>query len=201
LGHEPLKEVAVDRTVGGTGLTIQGKTKKAVPLEISYPAITRLSYGFTNHRRVAEALAGGMAALAVTSPLRHWLVIESKTGDTTQVTLLKLNQHEFRDVISALDSKSGKRVGLLDPKSTELDPTAGSQDVHEVVPFRMDRVMASLKASMESVACTVSRQDGSRIECHRRHINTERTGFGGEIVTAELEPETQGQATRADPDR
>jgi hypothetical protein len=142
-----------------------------------------------------------MAALAVTSPLRHWLVIESKTGDTTQVTLLKLNQHEFRDVISALDSKSGKRVGLLDPKSTELDPTAGSQDVHEVVPFRMDRVMASLKASMESVACTVSRQDGSRIECHRRHINTERTGFGGEIVTAELEPETQGQATRADPDR
>jgi hypothetical protein len=81
-------ELPVILTVGDSGLTIQQEPPRwgkpdlnALKIDIAFSAVTRLSYAFTNHRRALEALAGGLAALAVTSPLRHWLLIESGSPD------------------------------------------------------------------------------------------------------------------------
>jgi hypothetical protein len=190
------KEIAVDLTVGATALVIRRQTKDAQPTEIPYSTVTRLGYGFTNHRRIAEALVGGLAALAVTSPLRHWLVVESNAGNERQVTLFRLRKTEYSDIIAELNAKSGKHVEFIARESTELDPTKGSRDTDEVVPFPMDRVVAGLKPAMETVACKVKRQALNQVSCSRPHINTDRTGFGGEYITAELEAAGDGTRVR-----
>jgi hypothetical protein len=61
----------------------------------------------------------------------------------------------------------------------------------EVIPFGMDAVVASLKPAMESVGCKVKvkvkDETANRIQCKRALGFSERTGNGGEKVTATLE--------------
>ncbi len=57
----------------------------------------------------------------------------------------------------------------------------------------MDQVMAALKPAMESRGCNVTHSSASQIECKRKRGVSERTGAGGEKVTATLE--AQGDQT------
>jgi hypothetical protein len=97
-------------------------------------------------------------------------------------------------VILTLNARSGKRVEVLDPTSTLLDPTVGSEDVDEIMPFRIGQVMAALKPAMEGMQCTVGKETSDLIECSRGLRNSGRAGWGGEQVTAVLE--ALGQKTR-----
>ena len=65
-----------------------------------------------------------------------------------------------------------------------------------VIPFPGDRVMAALKAAMESNDCKVTNTSADRVECKRprRNVSTKGSPSGGEEVTAILE--SQGNQTR-----
>src|SRR5579883_936841 len=203
LAANDAKEIPVTLAVASSGLTIQhepplwGKPDpNGLKIEIAYSAVTRLSYGFTNHKRALEALAGGLAALAVTSPLRHWLLIECTSPNVPPKLLLRLNPRHYREVISELNESSGRHVELLDPKSTDLDPTAGSKDVETVVAAQPAQVMAAVRRGMESVACKITNDKGGFLRCRRHHVNTDRTGLGGEEITAEVSAESDGTRVR-----
>jgi hypothetical protein len=72
--------------------------------------------------------------------------------------------------------------------------SVGAEDVDEVVPFEMDKVLSALKLAMESVDCNVKEESATRVECKRpRHTSGNRV-YGGESVTAVLE--AQGSKTR-----
>jgi hypothetical protein len=75
----------------------------------------------------------------------------------------------------------------------ELGP---SEDVDEVVPFEMDKIMTALKPAMESVDCKVTEMTASRIECKRPRVfaDFQHAGSGGESITAVLE--AKGDQTR-----
>ena len=76
----------------------------------------------------------------------------------------------------------------LDSEAGALVPKAGRDDVDEVVPFGIDKVLAALKPAMESQNCNVSESTADRIECKRpRVFANNRQTSGGESVTAVLE--------------
>lgn len=61
----------------------------------------------------------------------------------------------------------------------------------------MDAVAAAMKPAMESVGCNVKKATAEQLECKRpwaRDNDIERTGNGGEEVTAKLE--AKGEQTR-----
>ena len=71
----------------------------------------------------------------------------------------------------------------------------GPLDVDEVIPFEMDKVMAALTPAMERSDCNVKEETTTRVECKRpRNANGYEGSYGGESVTAVLEP--QGTQTR-----
>jgi hypothetical protein len=102
--------------------------------------------------------------------------------------LRRLDKHEYKDVISTLESRTGKQVASLDTKTRPLNPTVGSKDMDETIPFGVGAVVAALKPAMESVGCQVRDTTANRIECKRVRGYSERTGgVGGEKVTATVE--------------
>ena len=83
-------------------------------------------------------------------------------------------------------------INLLKGATLETK-SVGAEDVDEVVPFEMDKVMAALKPAMESADCSVKEATETRVECKRpRHTQDNRV-YGGESVTAVLE--AQGSKT------
>jgi hypothetical protein len=70
-----------------------------------------------------------------------------------------------------------------------FDPSFVRVNVDEVVPFAMDRVVAALKAAMESEDCKVTSETPDRIECRRTRVyrDSKHDASGGESVTAALE--------------
>jgi hypothetical protein len=73
---------------------------------------------------------------------------------------------------------------------TPLDSNV--ETVDEVVPYKMDQVVAALKPAMEKEDCKVVQEKSGQIECKRpRH--TGNNASGGESVTATLE--AQGDQT------
>ncbi|MGO9540972.1 MAG: hypothetical protein ACLPN2_10320 [Terriglobales bacterium] len=86
-----------------------------------------------------------------------------------------------------------KWINMLKAATVEAK-SVGAEDVDEVVPFEMDKLMVALKAAMESADCNVKEATDNRVECKRpRHTSGNRV-YGGESVTAVLE--AQGNKTR-----
>jgi hypothetical protein len=108
--------------------------------------------------------------------------------------VLRLDKSEYKKVITTLETKTGMHVATLDSKTSPFDPTSGSKDVDEVIPFGMDKVAAALKPAMESEGCKVTKATAGHLECKRSRGYSEQTGAGGESVTATLE--AQGEQTR-----
>jgi hypothetical protein len=187
------KETAVDLIVSDHGVTVRGRAGASVFLELPYSGIGRISYAFINSRRPELWPLLGLA-VALTKGQSHWMVIETGTAATPQSTILRLDKTEYQDVISALNARSGKRVEVLEPSSRVLDPTKGSHDEDETVPFQIDTVLAALKPAMESVACKVGRATANHIECKRGPHLKGPLRPGGELVTVSLE--SKGTETR-----
>ena len=124
----------------------------------------------------------------------HWLDIEYHDGDAKQEMVLRLDKSEYEKVLSTLEARTGKTIARLDTKTSPLNPTANSKDVDQVIPFQKDAVAAALRPAMENVGCKVKETNAKRIECKRERGNSERTGYGGEQVTAEFE--AKGEQTR-----
>jgi hypothetical protein len=134
----------------------------------------------------------GVSALFIKGQ-SHWLVIESSAGAVNGTTVLRLDKTEYREVVAALTARSGKRVEMLAPGSTLVDPTVGSHDEDQIILFPIDQVRTALKTAMEHCFCKVSKSKGDRLVCTRGLRPPDSIG-GGEAVTAILEP--QGQQTQ-----
>jgi hypothetical protein len=165
-----------------------------------YSSIDEMSYEYATRHRVAEGASvmvlslGAGAILMATKTKSHWLAIVYHEGETKQTTVLQLDKSEYEAVIAALEARTGKKIAVLESKSSQLNPTAESKDMDEMVPFGTDRIVAALKPAMESVGCKVTAVKASSVECKRARGGDERTGYGGEKVIASLE--TKGDQTR-----
>jgi hypothetical protein len=193
IGASGVKTTPVDLVVSNTGVTIRSKDKmQSVVLDLPYGSISNLGYTFIERGKAALLPVMGISALFIKGQ-SHWLVIESSAGAGHHPTVVRLDKTEYRAVIAALTAKSGKRVEMLAPGSTLVDPTVGSHDEDQIVPFPIDLVRAALKPAMEHCSCKVSKSKVDRLRCARPIRPPDSIG-GGERVIATLEP--QGQHTQ-----
>jgi hypothetical protein len=193
MGASGAKTGPVDLIVSSAGVTIRSRdTTPPVVLDLPYSSIKSLGYTFVDHGKAFLIPIMGVSALFIKGQ-SHWLVIESSGGTGNGTTVLRLDKKEYREVIAALTAKSGKRVEMLAPGSTLVDPTVGSHDQDQIVPFPTDQVRAALKPAMEHCFCKVSKSKAGSLQCGRGLRPPDSIG-GGEAVTAILEP--QGQQTQ-----
>jgi hypothetical protein len=164
-----------------------------VQLEIPYAGVDTVTYEYAERHRIAEG-AGVMALspltgviLMTTKTKSHWLTIQYHEANARQEAVLQLDKSEYREVIAVLETRTGKKVEMREAKTSELNPTAESRDMDEVVPYAMDKVLAALKPAMEAEGCNVKEESSTRVLCKRERGGSERTGTGGEEVTASLE--------------
>jgi hypothetical protein len=194
------KESEVALTITDSRIVIKGKKENGISSEIAFSSIDAMSYELAARHRVGEGASVMMlspltgAILMATKTKSHWLDIEYHEGDAKQEMVLRLDKSEYEKVLATLEARTGKSIARLDTKTSPLNPTANSKDVDEVVPFQRDAVVAALKPAMDNVGCKVKEASAKRIECKRERGNSERTGYGGEKVTAELE--VKGEQTR-----
>lgn len=194
------KESDVALTITDSKIMIKGKKENGITVEIPYSSIDSMTYELSARHRVGEG-AGVMllspatgAVMMLTKTKSHWLDVEYHDGEAKQEMILRLDKSEYEKVLSTLEARTGKPIARLDTKTSPLNPTAGSKDVDEVIPFRMEQVAGALKPAMETFGCKVTEAKEKRVECKRGRGNDERTGYGGEKVTAELQ--AKGEQTR-----
>lgn len=194
------KESEVGLTITESKVLIRGKKKNGVTTEIPFSSIDSITYELSARHRVQEG-AGVMllspatgAVLMLTKTKSHWLAIQYHDGDQKQEMVLRLDKSEYEKVLSTLEARTGKTIARLDSKTSPLNPTAQSKDVDETVSFKKDAVVAALKPAMENFGCKVTDVNDKHVECKRDRGNDERTGYGGEKVTAELQ--AKGDQTR-----
>lgn len=190
------KEADVVLTITDSKILIKGKKADGIDLEIPYSSIDSMTYELaTRHRSELLGISPVMALAIKTKS--HWLDLEYRQGDSKQLTTLRLDKSEYKKVIATLEATTGKHIAALESKTSPLNPTAGSKDMDELVPSRMDAVAAAMKPAMESVGCHVTKATAERLECKRpwaKDYDVERTGTGGEQVTAKLK--AKGEQTR-----
>src|ERR1041385_968455 len=199
------KEAPVILTITDSKILIKPKKKDkknpAPDIEIPFSSIDSLSYEQSVRHRVSEgmgimplSIATG-AVIMSTKTRSYWLDIEYHKGDTKELTVLRLDKSQQESVISTLQARTGKQIAALDANTSAFNPTAGSQNMDEVVPYPISQVAAALKPAMESMGCKVKKAKPDHLECKRfTAIDRERNGAGGEKVTAELE--AKGEQTR-----
>ena len=194
------KEADVVLTIAESKILIKGKKADGIDMEIPYSSIDSISYQLAARHRVGEgagimALSLGAGAIVMATKTKsYWLDIEYHEGDAKQLAVLRLDKSEYQKVMATLEARSGKHIAVLAPQKNPLNPTAGSKDMDEVIQFGMVAIVAALKPAMESFGCNVTDVTASRMECKRGRGNSERTGYGGEKVTATLE--AKGEQTR-----
>ena len=195
-------EIGVNVSITDSKIVIKAKkpNKKGptVDIEIPYSAIDTISYELAALHRIQGAGLGAVAPVIMSTKTQtHWLEIDYHDGDTKQTSVIHLDKSEYENLISALKAKSGKPVTQLEANtSSTIDPTAGSKDIDEVVPFGLDKVLAALKPAMGTYGCNVTESTTNRIECKRARGYSQKenvNGNGGESVTATLE--IQGDQT------
>ncbi len=196
------KEADVNLSITGSKILIEGKGKRAkgIDIEIPFLSVDSMSYEFATRHRVGEGLGvmavslGAGAIVMATKTKSHWLVIEHHEDESRQVTVLRLDKSEYKDVIATLEERTGKHIAVVNSKTSPLNPIAGSKDMDEVIPFGKAKVAAAVKSAMETEGCNVTNATDGRIECKRGRGYSERTGYGSEKVTATLE--AKGDQTR-----
>ncbi len=188
-------EADVILTITDSNILIKGKKEKGIDLEIPYSSIDAMSYERSARHRVGEGAAlmgmslGAGAILMATKTASYWLDVNYHEGDDRETAVLRLDKSEYENVLAALNTKSGKQVTVVDAKASSINPTEGSKDVDEMIPYGMEQIMAALKPAMENEGCKVTDSKPDRVECKRSRGNNELTGGGGESVTAELKAE------------
>jgi hypothetical protein len=194
------KEIDVNLSISASRLLITARKESSVDLSIPIASIDSISHELAERHRVTEGAAvmavslGAGAILMATKTKSHWLTINYRDGDAQQEIVLRLDKSEVQPILDALEARTGKKVESRNIKTSELNPNAGSRDVDQLVSFPIGRVAAALKPAMENEGCNVKEESSSRIVCKRERGSSERTGVGGEEVTAILE--TSGTQTR-----
>jgi hypothetical protein len=199
------REIDVTLTVSDSNVLIEskpGSKKDRIAVSIPFTSIDAMSYELATRHRVSEGAGlmaislGAGAVVMATKTKSHWLAIQYREDAGSQTVVLRLDKSQYQSVISTLQARTGKHLNILESKTSPLNPTAGSKDMDEVVAFSADQVAAALKSAMENEGCKVTEATASQIECKRARGVSERTGAGGEKVTATLEASGEGTHIR-----
>lgn len=189
------RDIPVNLNISDDQVTIRGRSGPAY-FDIPFSSITRIAYTENSHHRL-----GTGAMIAMVSPVAgaatmlskrrdEWMLIEWVQDGSSSSVVLLLDKHESYQIRDTLQSKSGKPVQELQEKSNPFDPARDSVDIDETVPFGSDQVLAALTKAMPRYGCVVEKQKTlSVLVCRRKHGNSELTGFGGETVIAQLNPQ------------
>jgi hypothetical protein len=198
------KEAEVRLTITDKDVRVEGK-KNAMDLVVPFSSIDSLSYEVAERHRVGEGAVVMLASLGVgavvmaTKSKSHWLDIAYHDGTQSHSMVLRLDKSEFESVLGTLEQRSGKTIARTNAKSSATNPTANSRDMDEVVPYGLAAVASALKPAMEDVGCHVRKDAANHIECRRdwsKSGGVERTGVGGEKITAELVQQDKGTRVR-----
>lgn len=201
-------EPAVDLTIGSAQLEIVGKKPKDFgSLTIPFASIDTISYESDTRHRVAEG--GGQMAISpaigavvmATKTTSYWLDVHYHDATGTHTAVLQLDKTEYQQVLDTLKARTGKEISEMTGESTDLNPTAGSKDVDEVVSYSADALIAAIKPAMADVGCSVTVEKPGRVECKRPRGGSELTGPGGEKVVATFEPKGDQTSVHIETDR
>ena len=86
---------------------------------IAYSAVDSMAYEYSKHHRIKQgaivmvASLGAGAIVMLTSSKSHWFTIEYHDGDVPKTLVLRVDKHEFKDVIRTAEEQTGKKVELV----------------------------------------------------------------------------------------
>jgi len=206
-------EIKVDLTLTATKMIINSQNvdnnkknkekENPIDVEVPFKAIDTMSYEVGGHHR-AEDMAFS-TVMVLTKEKSYYLDIKYQDGAAKKVVVLRLDKSECKDVIATLEAKTGKKIETVDEKTSPVNPTAGSKDVDEVVPYAPDAVGAALKPAMESMGCNITKAEPGHVECKRLGASSgrdrDRTGIGGEKVVASLRDADGGTRVRIETEK
>jgi hypothetical protein len=184
------RETNISLELTDVAVVIAGRERERPEIHIPYASIDRLLYEFAQHRRVSEgAVVAAISPVAglvtmLTKTKSHWLSIQHHQDNEPKVTVLRLHKDEYKAVLAELEARSGRTVDAVAASESTLDPTADSKDVDTVMDFPAPIVREALKASMEQLGCRIAVETTEKLECKRERGFSDRTGGGGEKVTA-----------------
>jgi hypothetical protein len=201
------RSVDVDLRIGDQTVMIVERRSGAVAATITRSKIDAMSYEISERHRIPNgavlvlaapyepwALVGSVA-LVMTKTKSHWLTVRYRAGSEPQGIVLRLDKREYKGIISALNAGSGQKVTVLTGQESEIDPTRGSKNAQELLPFSASQVRAALKPAMEEYGCEIKEDKADEVMCKRPFDSyNELLGPGGERVTARLKAE--GSSTR-----
>ena len=76
------------------------------------------------------------------------------------------------------------------------DPTRGSKNVSQVVPFPMEAVMEAAKKAVQLYGCNIKKETRGYLECTRSREIGVFVGSGGEKVKVSLSKKAKGTQVR-----
>ena len=114
------KHHKVDLTLEADSKVIRVDDPQRGATEVAFTSIQKLSYEPKKHHRIKAGLIVAMASLGagaivmLTRSTDHWLHVDYQdaAGQPTELTL-KLDKGEYKDVIAALETATGKEVAFV----------------------------------------------------------------------------------------
>jgi len=201
-------EPEVVLTITQSQLEITGKKPKEFGnLTIPFASIDTITYESDKRHRVAEggsqmAIAPTVgAAVMATKATSYWLDIHYHDATGAHTAVLQLDKTEYKQVLDTLKARTGKEIAEVTGETTDLNPTAGSKDVDEVVSYSVDALIAAVKPAMADVGCGVTVEKPDRIECKRPRGGSELTGAGGEKIVATFTPKGDQTSVHIETDK
>ena len=171
------------------------KSEDRALVTIPFSKIDKIDYEFAKRHRTGEGAAvmalslGAGAIVMLTKTTSHWMGVEFQEDGRRKQLLLRLDKSDYRSVIAAAESQTGKKVEMLASTKGPEAVTKGSHNVAEVVSYPVDRVEAALRQAMERYTCRVTKTEPGSIECSRP---VDGEVYKGEHLLAKFNAEGEG---------
>lgn len=164
-------------------------------IEVPYTAIQRVTYEYSQRRRIGEGAvvmvfspAAGAVMMFVKTKT-HWLAVEYSQGDLPKTLVVQLDKKEYEQVLTTAEAEMGRKVERIEGGGGIANPTAGSHDLSETVDYPLEKVTAAAKAAMEEHGCLVKTEKTGQLECKRPFGQKVAGSFGGENIKIKLAAE------------
>ena len=97
---------------------IQIQPAKGASISIPYDVIDKFSYEYTKKHRVNDETIAtaplGIGAIAMVTKSRfHWLQIDYHQGDVPREYVLRMDKHEYIQILDAIKAHTGKDAEIL----------------------------------------------------------------------------------------
>jgi hypothetical protein len=86
---------------------------------VPYDQLDKVSYEYTKKHRITQgaivmvASLGAGAVVMMTKSKSHWLYIDYHEQNVPKTLVLRMDKHEYKNIIAAVDTDTGKQVQFL----------------------------------------------------------------------------------------